>query len=92
MNINTASIEILKRALNCLCLHFFRRSWNQSSATPCIDPFSKMGKVRSEDPAKLTDFKLLSFDVYSTLVDEHGALTNYHSNSVFHLQGLRGSQ
>ncbi|KAG0649761.1 hypothetical protein D0Z07_3884 [Hyphodiscus hymeniophilus] len=33
-----------------------------------------MGKVRPEDPAKLTDFKLLSFDVYSTLVDEHGGM------------------
>jgi len=32
-----------------------------------------MGKVRSDDPAKLTDFKLLSFDVYSTLIDEKGA-------------------
>jgi len=31
-----------------------------------------MGKVRDDDPAKLTDFKLLSFDVYSTLVDEKG--------------------
>jgi hypothetical protein len=31
-----------------------------------------MGKVRSENPAKLTDFKLLSFDVYSTLIDEKG--------------------
>ncbi len=31
-----------------------------------------MGKVREDDPAKLTDFKLLSFDVYSTLVDEKG--------------------
>jgi hypothetical protein len=27
-----------------------------------------MGKVRADDPAKLTDFKLLSFDVYSTLI------------------------
>jgi len=33
-----------------------------------------MGKVKPEDPAKLTDFKLLSFDVYSTLVDEHGGM------------------
>jgi hypothetical protein len=31
-----------------------------------------MGKVRDDDPAKLTDFKLLSFDVYSTLIDEKG--------------------
>ncbi|KAK0104640.1 hypothetical protein ONS95_004921 [Cadophora gregata] len=33
-----------------------------------------MGKVRNDDPAQLTDFKLLSFDVYSTLIDEHGGL------------------
>ncbi|KAH7403489.1 HAD-like domain-containing protein [Cadophora sp. MPI-SDFR-AT-0126] len=33
-----------------------------------------MGKVRDEDPAQLTDFKLLSFDVYSTLIDEHGGM------------------
>jgi hypothetical protein len=31
-----------------------------------------MGEVRDEDPAKLTGFKLLSFDVYSTLIDEKG--------------------
>jgi hypothetical protein len=31
-----------------------------------------MGKVRDDDPAKLTDFKLVSFDVYSTLIDEKG--------------------
>lgn len=31
-----------------------------------------MGKVRDDDPAKLTDFNLLSFDVYSTLIDEKG--------------------
>jgi len=31
---------------------------------------AKMGKVREDNPAKLTDFKLLSFDVYSTLIDE----------------------
>lgn len=31
-----------------------------------------MGKVRDDDPARLTDFKLLSFDVYSTLIDEKG--------------------
>lgn len=30
-----------------------------------------MGKVKSDD-ARLTDFKLLSFDVYSTLIDEKG--------------------
>ncbi|KAE9376885.1 HAD-like protein [Stipitochalara longipes BDJ] len=33
-----------------------------------------MGKVRDDDPAKLTDFKLLSFDVYSTLIDEKGGM------------------
>jgi len=33
-----------------------------------------MGKVRDDDPAKLTDFKLLSFDVYSTLIDEPGGM------------------
>lgn len=33
-----------------------------------------MGEVRGEDPAKLTDFKLLSFDVYSTLIDEKGGM------------------
>jgi hypothetical protein len=38
-----------------------------------------MGKVRPEDPLNLTDFKLLSFDVYSTLVDEHGALEPFPS-------------
>ncbi|KAF7951577.1 hypothetical protein EAE96_006881 [Botrytis aclada] len=32
------------------------------------------GKVNSSDPRKLTDFKLLSFDVYSTLIDEKGGL------------------
>jgi len=29
-----------------------------------------MGKVRTDDPSNLTDFKVLSFDVYSTLIDE----------------------
>jgi hypothetical protein len=38
-----------------------------------------MGKVRVDDPAKLTDFKLLSFDVYSTLVDELGTLLLLYS-------------
>lgn len=33
-----------------------------------------MGKVRADDPAKLTDFKLLSFDVYSTLIDEKAGM------------------
>ncbi|PVH87344.1 HAD-like protein [Cadophora sp. DSE1049] len=33
-----------------------------------------MGKVRDDDPSQLTDFKLLSFDVYSTLIDEHGGM------------------
>ncbi|KAH7330160.1 HAD-like domain-containing protein [Rhexocercosporidium sp. MPI-PUGE-AT-0058] len=33
-----------------------------------------MGKVRDDDPAQLTDFKLLSFDVYSTLIDEQGGM------------------
>jgi len=33
-----------------------------------------MGKVRIDDQAKLTDFKLLSFDVYSTLIDEKGGM------------------
>jgi hypothetical protein len=32
----------------------------------------KMVKVKLSDPAKLTDFKALSFDVYSTLIDEPG--------------------
>ncbi|TGO47159.1 hypothetical protein BOTNAR_0540g00050 [Botryotinia narcissicola] len=32
------------------------------------------GKVDPNDPRKLTDFKLLSFDVYSTLIDEKGGL------------------
>ena len=34
-----------------------------------------MGKFRDDDIAKLTDFKLLSFDVYSTLIDEKGIFT-----------------
>jgi len=29
-----------------------------------------MGKVRTDDLSKLTDFEVLSFDVYSTLIDE----------------------
>jgi 2-haloalkanoic acid dehalogenase type II len=29
-----------------------------------------MVKVRNDDPSKLADFKVLSFDVYSTLIDE----------------------
>lgn len=33
-----------------------------------------MGKVRTDNAAKLTDFKLLSFDVYSTLIDEPGGM------------------
>lgn len=33
-----------------------------------------MGKIRVDDPTKLTDIKLLSFDVYSTLIDEKGKL------------------
>ncbi|CCD52286.1 hypothetical protein ACHAO1_002489 [Botrytis cinerea] len=32
------------------------------------------GKVDPHDPRQLTDFKLLSFDVYSTLIDEKGGL------------------
>ncbi|KAF8867106.1 putative haloalkanoic acid dehalogenase [Acephala macrosclerotiorum] len=36
-----------------------------------------MGKVRTDDPSKLKDFKVLSFDVYSTLIDEPtGMFTN----------------
>lgn len=36
-----------------------------------------MGKVRHENPSKLKDFKVLSFDVYSTLIDEPtGMFTN----------------
>jgi hypothetical protein len=31
-----------------------------------------MVKVKQSDPAKLTDFKALSFDVYGTLIDEPG--------------------
>lgn len=31
-----------------------------------------MGKVKASDHAELTDFKALSFDVYSTLIDEPG--------------------
>ena len=56
-----------------------------------------MGKVRPDDPAKLTDFKLLSFDVYSTLVDELGVFTisfvyasAYHSAST--IRHLRKSK
>ncbi|KUJ20324.1 haloacid dehalogenase-like hydrolase family protein [Mollisia scopiformis] len=33
-----------------------------------------MGKVRNDDPSKLTDFQVLSFDVYSTLIDEPGGM------------------
>jgi len=33
-----------------------------------------MGKVKQEDPAKLTNFKALTFDVYSTLIDEKGGM------------------
>ena len=36
-----------------------------------------MGKVRNDDPKKLTDFKLLSFDVYSTLINEHGTISDF---------------
>ncbi|RAL63809.1 hypothetical protein DID88_003452 [Monilinia fructigena] len=37
------------------------------------------GKVNPNAPRKLTDFKLLSFDVYSTLIDEKGGLfTHLH--------------
>ncbi|RFU35966.1 hypothetical protein B7463_g306, partial [Scytalidium lignicola] len=32
------------------------------------------GKIKLDDPASLTDFKMLSFDVYSTLVDEKGGM------------------
>lgn len=33
-----------------------------------------MGKVREDDPTSFKDIQLLSFDVYSTLVDEKGQL------------------
>jgi hypothetical protein len=36
-----------------------------------------MGKVRPDNPTSFRDIKLLSFDVYSTLIDEKGQLTNY---------------
>ncbi|KAB8289692.1 hypothetical protein EYC80_010604 [Monilinia laxa] len=37
------------------------------------------GKVNPNDPRKLTDFKVLSFDVYSTLIDEkRGLFTHLH--------------
>ncbi|KAL2067441.1 hypothetical protein VTL71DRAFT_1866 [Oculimacula yallundae] len=36
----------------------------------------KIGKVRPDNPAQLTDFKVLSFDVYSTLVNEHNGMYN----------------
>jgi len=36
-----------------------------------------MGKVRDDDPAKLADFKLLSFDCYSTLIDEKGKINSF---------------
>jgi len=38
-----------------------------------------MVKVRNDDPSKLTDFKVLSFDVFSTLIDEPtGMFTGLH--------------
>lgn len=41
-----------------------------------------MGKIRAEDPTKLTDIKLLSFDVYSTLIDEIGKLRMVEPTSI----------
>jgi hypothetical protein len=37
-----------------------------------------MVKVK-DSPSKLTDFKLLSFDVYSTLIDEKGIFPLSHN-------------
>ena len=41
-----------------------------------LELIATMGKVRDDDPTTFTDIKLLSFDVYSTLVDEKGTLHN----------------
>ena len=36
-----------------------------------------MGKVRPDDLTSFRDIKLLSFDVYSTLIDEQGRFGKY---------------
>jgi hypothetical protein len=41
-----------------------------------------MGKIRADDPTELTDIKLLSFDVYSTLIDEIGKLGRVELTTV----------
>ena len=39
-----------------------------------------MVKVRPDDPTSFRDIKVLSFDVYSTLIDEKGTFRNYTEN------------
>ncbi|TGO86793.1 hypothetical protein BPOR_0276g00060 [Botrytis porri] len=49
------------------------------------------GNVDPDDPRKLTDFKLLSFDVHSTLIDEKGAfltslITSFAITAMKHIR------